>query len=303
MAVITTGNHPKALWPGVKAWFGASYNEIPLQHTEVFSVDTSDKAYEEDVEMTGFGLAPVKSEGGSISYDSHTQGPTTRYTNVVYGLGYIVTEEEIEDNKYEKVSKARARALARSMRQTKEIVGSNVFNRAFTAAYAGGDGQELIANAHPTVNGTQSNYLATPADLSEASLEDMFIMIMNATDTRGLRIRLMPRKLIVPSNLAFEAERIVKSNLQNDTANNAINAIKSKGLLPEGVMTWQYLTDTDAWFVKTDAPDGLKLYNRRALSFDKDADFDTSNAKAKATERYVFGWSDWRAVYGSEGAA
>jgi hypothetical protein len=303
MAVITTGNHPKALWPGVKAWFGASYNEIPLQHTEVFSVETSDKAYEEDVEMTGFGLAPVKSEGGSISYDSHTQGPTTRYTNVVYGLGYIVTEEEIEDNKYEKVSKARARALARSMRQTKEIVGSNVFNRAFTAAYAGGDGQELIANAHPTVNGTQSNYLATPADLSEASLEDMFIMIMNATDTRGLRIRLMPRKLIVPSNLAFEAERIVKSNLQNDTANNAINAIKSKGLLPEGVMTWQYLTDTDAWFVKTDAPDGLKLYNRRALSFDKDADFDTSNAKAKATERYVFGWSDWRAVYGSEGAA
>lgn len=303
MAVITTGNHPKALWPGVKAWFGASYNEIPLQHTEVFSVDTSDKAYEEDVEMTGFGLAPVKSEGGSISYDSHTQGPTTRYTNVVYGLGYIVTEEEIEDNKYEKVSKARARALARSMRQTKEIVGSNVFNRAFTAAYAGGDGQELIANAHPTVNGTQSNYLATPADLSEASLEDMFIMIMNATDTRGLRIRLMPRKLIVPSNLAFEAERIVKSNLQNDTANNAINAIKSKGLLPEGVMVWQYLTDTDAWFVKTDAPDGLKLYNRRALSFDKDNDFDTSNAKAKATERYVFGWSDWRSVYGSEGAA
>lgn len=303
MAVISTGNHPKALWPGVKAWFGASYNEIPLQHTEVFSVDTSNKAYEEDVEMTGFGLAPVKSEGGSISYDSHTQGPTTRYVNVVYGLGYIVTQEEIEDNQYEKVSKGRARALARSMRQTKEIVGSNVFNRAFTAAYAGGDGQELIANAHPTVNGTQSNYLATPADLSEASLEDMFIQIMNATDTRGLRIRLMPRKLIVPSNLAFEAERIVKSNLQNDTANNAINAIKSKGLLPDGAMVWQYLTDTDAWFVKTDAPDGLKLYNRRALSFDKDNDFDTANAKAKATERYVFGWSDWRAVYGSEGAA
>lgn len=302
MAVITTGNHPKALWPGVKAWFGASYNEIPLQHTEVFSVETSDKAYEEDVEMTGFGLAPVKSEGGSIAYDSHTQGPTTRYTNVVYGLGYIVTQEEIEDNQYEKVSKARARALARSMRQTKEIVGSNVFNRAFTAAFAGGDGQELIANAHPTVNGTQSNYLATPADLSEASLEDMFIQIMDATDTRGLRIRLMPRKLIVASNNAFEAERIVKSNLQNDTANNAINAIKSKGLLPEGVMVWQYLTDPDAWFVKTDAPDGLKLYNRRGLSFDKDNDFDTSNAKAKATERYVFGWSDWRAVYGSEGA-
>lgn len=303
MSVITTGNHPKALWPGVKAWFGASYNEIPLQHTEVFSVDTSDKAYEEDVELTGFGLAPVKSEGGSISYDSHTQGPTTRYTHVVYGLGYIVTQEEIEDNQYEKVSRARSRALARSMRQTKEIVGSNVFNRAFNSSYVGGDGLELISTAHVTVNGTQSNELAVAADLSEASLEDMFIQIMNATDTRGLRIRLMPRKLIVPSNLAFEAERIVKSNLQNDTANNAINAIKSKGLLPDGVMVWQYLTDTDAWFIKTDAPDGLKLYNRRALSFDKDNDFDTKNAKAAATERYVFGWSDWRAVYGSEGAA
>lgn len=302
MAVITTGNHPKALWPGVKAWFGAAYNDIPLMHPEVFTMDTSDKAYEEDVELNGFGLAPVKSEGGSISYDTHAQGPTSRYTHVVYGLGYIVTKEEIEDNQYEKVSRARSRALARSMRQTKETVFANVLNRAFSSTYLGGDGKELIATDHPSLSGSQSNELTVAADLSEASLEDLMIQIMNATDSRGLKIRLMPRKLIVPPNLAFEAERIVKSNLQNDTANNAINAVKSMGLLPEGVMVWHYLTDVDAWFLKTDAPDSLKGYNRRALAFDKDADFDTDNAKAKATERYSAGWSDWRGLFGSEGA-
>lgn len=301
--VITTGNHPKALWPGVKAWFGASYNEIPLQHTQIFDVETSDKAYEEDVEMTGFGLAPVKTQGGSISYDSHTQGPTTRYTHVVYGLGYIVTREEIEDNQYEKVSRARARALGRSMRQTKEIVAANIFNRAFNSAYVGGDGKEMIATDHPTPGGASSNELAVAADLSEASIEDMITLIMNAKDSRGLRIGLMPRKLIVPSGEWANAERIVGSTLQNDTANNAINAIKSQGVLPGGVVVWRYLTDPDAWFIKTDASDGLKLYNRRPLSFDKDNDFDTDNAKAKATERYSFGWSDWRAVFGTEGAA
>ena len=298
---ITTGNHPKLLWPGLNALFGTTYNDIPLQHTEVFETTTSDKAYEEDVELTGFGLAPVKTEGGGISYDSHTQGPTTRYTNVTYGLGFIETIEAVEDNLYKQRATSRTKMLARSMRITKETVMANIVNRAFDSNYAGGDGKELLATDHPSLNGTQSNELAVAADLSEASLEDLFIQIMNATDSRGLRIRLMPKKLIVPSNLTFEAERIVKSNLQNDTANNAINAIKAKGVLPDGVMTWQYLTDTDAWFVKTDAPESLKLFNRRAVSFAKDSDFDTDNFKHKATERYVGGWSDWRGLYGSAG--
>lgn len=302
MAPITTGNHPKLLWPGLNALFGTTYDDIPLQHTEVFETNTSDKNYEEDVELTGFGLAPVKTEGGGISYDSHTQGPTTRYTNVTYGLGFIETIEAVEDNLYKQRATSRTKMLARSMRITKETVMANIVNRAFDSNYAGGDGKELLATDHPSLSGSQSNELAVAADLSEASLEDIFIQIMNATDSRGLRIRLMPKKLIVPSNLTFEAERIVKSNLQNDTANNAINAIKAKGVLPDGVMTWQYLTDTDAWFVKTDAPESLKLFNRRAVSFAKDSDFDTDNFKHKATERYVGGWSDWRGLYGSPGA-
>jgi hypothetical protein len=301
MSVITSGNHPKLLWPGLNAIFG-KYKDLPYQHTQVFDAHESDKSYEEDVELTGFGLAPVKSEGGSISYDSHTQGPTTRYTNVTYGLGFIETIEAVEDNLYKQRATSRTKMLARSMRITKETVVANVINRAFNNAYLGGDGLELISTAHVTVDGTQSNELAVAADLSEASLEDMFIQIMNATDSRGLRIRLMPKKLIVPPNLAFEAERIVKSNLQNDTANNAINAIKSTGMLPGGVMVWHYLSDTDAWFITTDAENGLKLFNRRALSFAKDSDFDTDNFKHKATERYVAGWSDWRGIFGSEGA-
>lgn len=302
MSVITSGNHPKLLWPGLKALFGTTYADVPLQHTEVFETFESDKSYEEDVELTGFGLAPVKSEGSGISYDSHTQGPTTRYTNVTYGLGFIETIEAVEDNQYKSRATSRTKMLARSMRITKETVMANIINRGFDSNYVGGDGKELLATDHPSLSGSQQNELTTAADLSEASLEDLFILIMNATDSRGLRIRLMPKKLIVPSNLTFEAERIVKSNLQNDTSNNAINAIKSKGVLPEGVMTWQYLTDTDAWFVKTDAPESLKLFNRRALAMAKDSDFDTDNFKHKATERYSGGWSDWRGIFGSAGA-
>jgi hypothetical protein len=301
MSVITSGNHPKLLWPGLNAIFG-KYKDLPYQHTQVFDATESTKSYEEDVELTGFGLAPVKSEGASISYDSHSQGPTTRYTNVTYGLGFVETIEAVEDNQYKDRAQKRTAMLARSMRVTKETVVANVINRAFSNTYVGGDGVELISTAHPTVNGTQSNELSVAADLSEASLEDMFIQIMNAVDSRGLRIRLMPKKLIVPPNQAFEAERIVKSNLQNDTALNAINAIKSTGMLPGGVMVWHYLSDTDAWFITTDAENGLKLFNRRALSFAKDSDFDTDNFKHKATERYVAGWSDWRGIYGSEGA-
>ena len=302
MAVITTGTHPKLLWPGLQAIWGNMYKDQAAEHANVFDMVESDKAYEEDQELAGFGLAPVKSEGGSISYDTTVNGYLKRYTNVTYGLGFIVTQEAVEDNQYKAQAEARVKALRRSMRHTKETVFANVLNRATDSAYAGGDGKELLATDHPTSNGTQSNELSVAADLSEAALEDMFIQIMNATDTRGLRIALKPRKLIVPPNLAFEAERIVKSNLQNDSANNAINAVKSMGMLPEGVMIWSFLTDTDQWFVKTDASNGLKGLNRRALSLEKDGDFETGNFKHKATERYAAGWTDWRGIFGSPGA-
>lgn len=300
--VITTGNHPKALWPGIRKWFGRMYDEYPVEFSQVFEMDSSEKAYEEDVEVTGFGLAPIKAEGQSISFDSESQGYTKRYTHVAYALGYIVTKEELDDNLYEVVSKRRSRALAFSMRQTKEIVHANVFNRAFDSNYAGGDGKELLATDHPSLAGNWSNELSVAADLSEASLEDMLIQIAMANNSRGLRIALTGQQLIVPPQESFNAERITKSTLQNDTANNAVNAIRSKGLLPKGVMTYHYLTDPDAWFVKTNCPSGLQGLTRKALEFDKDNDFDTKNAKASAYERYSAGWTDPRGLYGSPGA-
>jgi len=302
MSVITTGNHPRALWPGIHEWWGRKYDEWPEEFSTLFEMETSDKKYEETVEATGFGLAPVKGEGSATQYDSETQGTVNRYTNVAYALGYIVTREELDDNLYEVVSKQRSQALAFSMRQTKENVSANVYNRGFNSSYTFGDGKELLATDHPTVDGTQSNELATAADLSEASLEDLCIQIMNAKNSRGLDISLMPQRLIIPTNLTFIAERIMKSTLQNDTANNAINALRSKGMLPEGIFVSHYLTDTDAWFVRTNAPAGMTGFNRVGIEFTQDNDFDTENAKAKCYERYVFGVSDWRGLYGSPGA-
>jgi hypothetical protein len=300
--VITTGNHPKALWLGVNKWFGRSYDEHPVEWKMIFDEETSDKNYEEDVQTTGFGLAPVKAQAGSVSYDSESQGYTKRYTHVVYGLGYIVTEEELEDNLYEEVSKKRSKALAFSMRQTEEIVAANVLNRAFNTSYTGGDGKAMIVSDHPTLTGNQSNVLTTAADLSEASIEDLCIQIMNATNSRGLKISVMPRKLIVAPNEAFNAERIVKSSLQAGTANNDLNAIKNMGIFPDGVTVNHYLTDTDAWFIKTNVPNGLTRFTRRALKFAQDNDFDSANAKAKATVRFSVGWTDWLGVYGTPGA-
>ena len=302
VGIITTGNHPKALWPGVKAWFGISYNERAPQWSQVFDEATSDKAYEDDVEATSFGYAPQKTEGGAISYDSHSQGYTARYVNKAYALGYIVTREERDDNQYQKLASSRAKSLAMSMRQTKEVVAANIFNNGFDTNYTGGDAKPLFSTTHPSVNGNWSNKLATDADLSEASIEDMLINIRTMVNSRGLRIGQLGRKLIVPPQEAFNAQRILKSDLQNDTANNAINAIRSMGLLPDGYMIWDYLTDTDAWFIKTDVQDGLRFFTRVPVEFGKDADFDTDNAKAKAYERYSAGWSDPRAVHGSQGA-
>jgi len=300
--VITTGNHPAALWPGIHAFWGRTYKEHKKEWAEIFDTAPSDKAYEEDVEVTGFGLAPIKSQAGSVSYDSESQGTTKRYTNVVYGLGYIVTREEFEDNKYEMVSRRRAAGLAFSIRQTEEIVAANILNRAFNSSYVGGDAKEMCATDHPTVDGTQSNELATAADLSEAAIEDMIVQIMNAKNSRGLRIALMPKKLIVPPSEAFNATRILKSVQQSGTANNDVNAIKAMGLLPEGVCVNHYLTDTDAWWIKTDCPNGLRRFNRRDVELKQDNDFDTENAKAKSTIRFAVGWTDWRSIYGTAGA-
>lgn len=300
--VITTGAHPKALWPGMHAFWGRKYAEHPTEWPELFESDTSEKNYEEDTEVTGFGLAPVKAEGASVSFDSESQGPTTRYTHVAYSLGYIVTREEMDDNLYEVVSKRRIGGLAFSMRQTKEVVGANIYNRGFNASFAGGDGKELLATDHPTVDGTQSNELAVPADLSEAALEDLMIQIANATNSRGLRIALRGTKLIVPPNLMFEAERILKSTLRVETGNNDINALRSMNMLGEGAKVNHYLTDTDAWFVRTNVPNGMQYFTRIGIEFTQDNDFDTSNAKAKAYERYSYGHTDWRGLFGSAGS-
>lgn len=303
MAVITTGNHPAALWPGIARWWGNNYDKFPTEYTDLVDVKKSKKAYEEDVETSGYGLAPVKQQGSATTYDDDLQGFTKRYTHVAYSLGYIVTREERADNLYTEVSMRRVKNLAFSMSQTKENVVANIYNRAFTAAYAGGDGKELLATDHPTRSGTFSNELATPADLSETSIEDLIIQIMGATNSRGLPISLMPRSLIVPRQLMFEATRILKSTLQNDSANNAINALRAMNSIPEGVKVNHYLTDADAWFLRTNLPDaGLTLWQREAMEFTKDNDFDTDNAKAKAYERYSAGWTDPRCLYGSAGA-
>lgn len=302
MSVITTGNHPKAKWPGVKAWFGQSYGEHPLEYTAIFDKDTSDKSYEERVETTGFGLAPVKTQGASVSYTSDLQGYVSRFTNVTYALGYVVTMEELADNLYEAVSKTRSKALAFSMRQTKENVGANILNRAFTSGYNGGDAVTLISTAHPTRSGNQSNQLTIAADLSEAALEDLCIQIMGAKNNTGLLINLMPQKLIVARQNWFEANRILKSTLQSGNANNDINVLKATNAFPGGITMNHFLTDADAWFIKTNCPEGLIYQERKALDFTQDNDFDTENAKAKAVERYVFGWADWRALFGSAGA-
>ncbi|MDE2097566.1 MAG: hypothetical protein KGL39_09995 [Patescibacteria group bacterium] len=300
--IITTGSHPKALWPGVKAWWGRSYNDHQEEWPALFDRATSDKNYEEDVQLTGYGLAPRKTEGQGVAYDSEVQGFTTRYTHIAYALGYIVTQEDIDDNLYLEVSKPRAAGLARSFRQTKENVAANIYNRAFNGTYLGGDGVALCSTAHPnTSGGTFANRPAVDADLSEASLEDMIILLMGATDDRGLLINLMPKSLHIARQEWFNANRILKSVYTPGSANNDINVLKATNALPGGIVMNHYLTSPHAWFVRTDCPNGMKYYERKSIMFDQDNDFDTMNAKAKGYERYSFGWTDPRAVYGSNG--
>lgn len=302
MAVITTGSNPKALWPGIHAWWGISYNEHGLECKDLFDIRPSNKSYEEVAEYIGYGLAPEKTEGGSISYDEARQGNIDRFTNKAYALGFIITHEERQDNQYADLVMKRTARLAFSMRTTKEIVAANIYNRAFNSSYLYGDGVELLSTAHPTDSGNQSNELATAADLSEASLEDLIIQIDAAKDSRGLEVAFKAQSLHIHPSEQFNAERILGSALQNDTANNAVNVLGARGYLPGGWKMNHYFTDPDAWFVRTNAADGMIFFEREAIGFGEDNDFDTKNLKYAAYERYVPGNGDWRALYGSPGA-
>jgi hypothetical protein len=300
--VITTGTHPKALWPGVKAWWGQVYDEHPEEYIHLFDKDTSMQNYEEDVQLTGFGLAPIKAEGQGVAYDSEVQGFVTRYTHVAYALGYIVTKEELDDNLYENVSKRRAAALAMSFRQTKENVGANIYNRAFNGTYSGGDGKAMCATDHPnTSGGTFANKPTVDVDLSEAALEDATVAIMGFQNDRGLLINVMPKSLVVARQEWYNANRILKSVYTPGSANNDINVLKATNALPDGIVMNHYLTSPHAFFIRTNIMNGLKYYERVGITFDQDNDFDTMNAKAKGYERYSFGWTDPRAIYGSNG--
>lgn len=300
--IITSSSFAKLLWPGLNAIYGKSYNDYPVEWDKLFEKNSSDRAYEEDLGLSSFGLASVKNEGAPITYDTERQGFTSRYNHVVYALGFIITREIFEDDQYGKVGAQKAKALARSLRQTKEIVGANIYNRAQTAGYVGGDGVTLLNSAHPNVaGGSFSNVIATAADLSEAALEQAVIDIAGFRDDRGLLIAAKPEKLVIPYQLQFEAARILGADGRVGTDLNDPNVLKDRGLF-SNVVTNHYLTDPDAWFILTNVGDGLKYFERRADAFEMDNDFDTENAKFKATARYSFGWSDPRAIYGSAGA-
>jgi len=300
--VINTGSFAKLLWPGLNAIYGQEYNVYETQYDQVFDKYTSDRSYEEDLSVSTFGLAVARSEGSAINYDIEQQGFLTRYTHVEYGLGFIITRVMFEDDQYDIVGKRRAKELAWSMRETKEVIAANVLNNAFSSSYTFGDGKSLVDTSRPNVaGGTWTNKIATAADLSEAALEQAVIDIMKYTDDRGKRIALRPTKLIIPPELYFEACRILDSEGRPGTANNDVNALKNKGYFGD-VFVMQRLTDSDAWFLKTNCPEGLKYFERVADSFEMDNDFDTDNAKFKARARYSFGMTDPRSIYGSPGA-
>jgi hypothetical protein len=302
MSVINSSSFAKALFPGVNAWYGKSYGEYATEYNKLFETFKSTRQFEEDVGVSSFGLAIAKPEGAPITYDSERQAFLTRYQHVVYALGFVITREIMEDDQYDVVGQRKAQGLAYSMRQTKEVIAANVYNRAFNSAFVGGDGKELLATDHPNfAGGTWSNELAVAADLSEAALEQAHIDIGGFTNDRGLLIAAKAKTLIIPRQLAFEAKRILGSDLRVGTANNDTNAMKDMGLVPEVIVN-HYLTDTDAWFIRTDVPHGMKHFERRADAFEMDNDFDTENAKFKATARYSFGWTDPRGLFGSPGA-
>ena len=300
---ITRSQLLKELEPGLNALFGMEYDRYDNEHAEIFDTETSDRAFEEEVMLSGFGQAPVKGEGAAISYDTAGEAFTARYTHETIALAFAITEEAVEDNLYDKLSSRYTRALARSMANTKQVKAASVLNNAFSSSYKGGDGVSLINSAHPTTGGGNwSNTPATQSDLNETSLEQALIDIAAFIDERGLKVALRGMKLIIPPALQFTAERLLKSEQRVGTADNDINAIKTGGYMPQGFTVNHFLVDPDAWYVKTDAPNGMKHFERSPLKTAMEGDFETGNVRYKARERYSFGWSDPRAMYGSQGA-
>ena len=300
--VISRMQLVKELEPGLNALFGLEYDRYENQDKEIFDSESSDRAFEEEVMLGGFANAAVKPEGQGVTYEDAQETYTARYTNETIALAFALTEEAVEDNLYDKLSTRYTKALARSMANTKQVKAANILNRAFNGSYLGGDNKELCATDHPTLSGDQKNELSTAADLNETSLEQMLIDIADMKDERGMKIALRGMKMIIPVNLQFVAERLMKSAGRVGTADNDINAIKSMGMVPEGYVVNNFLTDTDAFFIKTDAPNGLKHFVRAPIRTAMEGDFDTGNVRYKARERYSFGWSDWRGIFASPGA-
>jgi hypothetical protein len=294
----------KELLPGLNALFGMEYARYGEEHKEIFETESSERSFEEETKLSGFSAAPVKAEGAAMAYDNAQEAWTARYNHETIVLGFSLTEEAIEDNLYDSLASRYTKALARAMAYTKQTKAAAVLNNGFSSSYPGGDGVELFSTQHPLVSGgVNSNEPATPADLNETSLEAAVIQIAAWTDERGLLIAAKPKKLIVPPSLMFVATRILETELRVGTADNDINALKNNGSIPEGYAVNHFLTDTDAWFLTTDVPNGLKHFVRTPLAQSMDGDFDTGNVRYKARERYSFGWSDPLGVFGSPGAA
>jgi hypothetical protein len=293
----------KELLPGLNALFGLEYKRYGEEHKEIYETETSERSFEEETKLSGFSAAPVKNEGSAIAYDNAQEAFTARYTHETIALGFSITEEAVEDNLYDSLSARYTKALARAMSYTKQVKAAATLNNGFSSSYVGGDGVALFSNAHPLVGGgTNSNIPGTPADLNETSLENAVIQIAAWTDERGLLIAARPRKLIIPPALQFVATRLLETKLRVGTADNDINAIENNGSIPEGYAINHFLTDTNAWFLTTDVPNGLKHFVRSPMSTGMDGDFDTGNVRYKARERYSFGWSDPLGMYGSAGA-
>ena len=293
----------KELLPGLNALFGLEYARYGEEHKEIYETETSERSFEEETKLSGFSAAPVKNEGSAISYDNAQEAWTTRYNHETIALGFSITEEAIEDNLYDSLSARYTKGLARAMAYTKQVKAASVLNNGFSAQYVGGDGVSLFSAVHPLVNGgTNANTPATQADLNETSLEAAVIAIAAWTDERGLLIAAKPKKLIIPPALQFVATRLLETKLRVGTNNNDINAIENNGSIPEGWTVNHFLTDTNAWFLTTDVPNGLKHFVRTPLQNSMDGDFDTGNVRYKSRERYSFGWSDPLGIYGSSGS-
>jgi len=299
---ISRAQLAKELEPGLNALFGLEYDRYENEHAEIFEEETSDRAFEEEVMLGGFTSAPVKEEGTAITFDDAQETYTARYTHETIALAFSITEEAIEDNLYDRLAARYTKALARSMAQTKQIKAAAILNNAFDSTAPIGDGATLCSSSHPSLSGNQRNQLSVAADLNETSLEQMLIDIAGITDERGLKVAIRGVKLVIPKELQFIAERLLNSDLRPGTADNDTNANRSMGMLPEGAVVNHFLTDTDAYFILTDAPNGFKMFNRSPIKTAMEGDFDTGNMRFKARERYSFGVSDWRSVFGTAGA-